>query len=921
ATLTNPAGTPMTVTLSNGSVISIDAGQTTGTVVVGTPANDVYDNGSTVSTTIIGTTGGNFENLVPNTAPAVTTITDSVDNTELTLTATGNITEGGQITYTATLTNPAGTPMTVTLSNGSVITIDAGQTTGTVVVGTPANDVYVNGSTVSTTITGTTGGNFENLVPSKEPAVTSITDSIDTTTVTLTATPSVDENGTITYTATLTDAQGKPVTAQNGPVTVTLDSGKIITIAEGQSSGSLPVSVGNDVYIGPTIVTESIKDAVGGNLELVSPNTTPVTTTVNDVNDTTTVTLTATPSVDENGTITYTATLTDAQGKPVTAQNGPVTVTLDSGKVITIAEGQSSGSLPVTVGNDVYTGPTTVTESIKDAVGGNLEAINPIKTPVETTVNDVNDTTTVTLTATPSVDENGTITYTATLTDKNGAPVTAQNGPVTVTLDSGKVITIAEGQSSGSLPVTVGNDVYTGPTTVTESIKDAVGGNLEAINPIKTPVETTVNDVNDTTTVTLTATPSVDENGTITYTATLTDTQGKPVTAQNGPVTVTLDSGKVITIAEGQSSGSLPVSVGNDVYTGPTTVTESIKSADGGNLESIDPVKTPVTTTVNDVNDTTTVTLTATPSVDENGTITYTATLTDAQGKPVTAQNGPVTVTLDSGKVITIAEGQSSGSLPVSVGNDVYTGPTTVTESIKSADGGNLESIDPVKTPVTTTVNDVNDTTTVTLTATPSVDENGTITYTATLTDAQGKPVTAQNGPVTVTLDSGKVITIAEGQSSGSLPVSVGNDVYTGPTTVTESIKSADGGNLESIDPVKTPVTTTVNDVNDTTTVTLTATPSVDENGTFTYTATLTDAQGKPVTAQNGPVTVTLDSGKVITIAEGQSSGSLPVSVGNDVYQGPTTVTESIKDAVGGNLELVSPNTTPVTTTVNDVND
>ncbi|MFS2202913.1 immunoglobulin-like domain-containing protein, partial [Pseudomonas sp. Pseusp3] len=74
----------------------------------------------------------------------------------------------------------------------------------------------------------------------------------------------------------------------------------------------------------------------------------------------------------------------------------------------------------------------------------------------------------------------------------------------------------------------------------------------------------------------------------------------------------------------------------------------------------------------------------------------------------------------------------------VTVGNDVYKGPTTVTESIKSADGGNLEAINPVKTPVTTTVNDDNDSTTVTLSATPSVDENGTITYTATLTDAQG---------------------------------------------------------------------------------------------------------------------------------------------------------------------------------------
>ncbi|WP_420892717.1 immunoglobulin-like domain-containing protein, partial [Pseudomonas corrugata] len=50
-----------------------------------------------------------------------------------------------QITYTATLTNAAQTPVTVTLSNGSVINIAAGETTGTVAVNTPANDVYNNG--------------------------------------------------------------------------------------------------------------------------------------------------------------------------------------------------------------------------------------------------------------------------------------------------------------------------------------------------------------------------------------------------------------------------------------------------------------------------------------------------------------------------------------------------------------------------------------------------------------------------------------------------------------------------------------------------------------------------------------------------------------------------------------------------------
>ncbi|WP_434675701.1 retention module-containing protein [Pseudomonas sp. D3-10] len=922
ATVTQAPLTNLTVTLSNGAVIVIPAGQLTGSVNVPLAPNDtVYNDPSQISVTVTGTTGGSGIAVTVPTTPAVTQITDTVDTTTVTLSAGDTVTEGGQITYTATLTNPAQTPVTVTLSNGSVITIAAGQTTGTVAVDTPPNDVYNNGSTVSTTITGATGGNFENLVPNTAPAVTTITDSLDTTTVTLTANPTVNENGTITYTATLTGADGKPVTAQNGPVTVTLDSGKTITIAAGASSGVLDVAVGNDVYQGPTTVTESIASASGGNLEAIAPNTTPVSTVVSDVNDTTTVTLTANPTVNENGTITYTATLTGADGKPVTAQNGPVTVTLESGKTITIAAGASSGVLDVAVGNDVYQGPTTVTESIKDASGGNLEAIAPNTTPVSTVVSDVNDTTTVTLTANPTVNENGTITYTATLTGADGKPVTAQNGPVTVTLDSGKTITIAAGASSGVLDVAVGNDVYQGPTTVTESIASASGGNLEAIAPNTAPVSTIVSDVNDTTTVTLTANPTVNENGTITYTATLTGADGKPVTAQNGPVTVTLDSGKTITIAAGASSGVLDVAVGNDVYQGPTTVTESIASASGGNLEAIAPNTAPVSTIVSDVNDTTTVTLTANPTVNENGTITYTATLTGADGKPVTAQNGPVTVTLESGKTITIAAGASSGVLDVAVGNDVYQGPTTVTESIASASGGNLEAIAPNTAPVSTIVSDVNDTTTVTLTANPTVNENGTITYTATLTGADGKPVTAQNGPVTVTLDSGKTITIAAGASSGVLDVAVGNDVYQGPTTVTESIASASGGNLEVIAPNTAPVSTIVSDVNDTTTVTLAANPTVNENGTITYTATLTGADGKPVTAQNGPVTVTLESGKTITIAAGASSGVLDVVVGNDVYQGPTTVTESIASASGGNLEAIAPNTTPVSTVVSDVND
>uniref|UniRef100_UPI001BD1C917 retention module-containing protein n=1 Tax=Pseudomonas sp. dw_612 TaxID=2720080 RepID=UPI001BD1C917 len=213
ATLTQAPTSDLTITLSNGAVIVIQAGQTTGTVNVPLAPNDtVYNDPTQIDVTVTGTTGGAGIIVTPPTVPATTQVTDTIDTTTVTLTAGNSVTEGGQITYTATLTNPAQTPVTVTLSNGSTITIGAGQTTGSVNVPTPANDVYNNGSTVSTTITGTTGGNFENLVPNPAPAVTTITDSIDTTTVTLTAGSTVTEGGQITYTATLTNPAQTPVT-------------------------------------------------------------------------------------------------------------------------------------------------------------------------------------------------------------------------------------------------------------------------------------------------------------------------------------------------------------------------------------------------------------------------------------------------------------------------------------------------------------------------------------------------------------------------------------------------------------------------------------------------------------------------------------------------------------------------------------
>src|SRR5690606_924531 len=113
----------------NGETITIAAGAVTGTVDV-VASDDVYAGGDSVSASISSAAGGNFENLVVDTTAATTTITDDADTTILTLSATSSVVEGGAITYTAILDNPADTPVTVNLSNGEIITIAAGATTG-----------------------------------------------------------------------------------------------------------------------------------------------------------------------------------------------------------------------------------------------------------------------------------------------------------------------------------------------------------------------------------------------------------------------------------------------------------------------------------------------------------------------------------------------------------------------------------------------------------------------------------------------------------------------------------------------------------------------------------------------------------------------------------------------------------------------
>ncbi|MER2492054.1 immunoglobulin-like domain-containing protein, partial [Catenovulum sediminis] len=463
ATLSHAAETEMTIALTNGQSITIEAGSTSGTVNV-TASDDVYVGADAVTTGIaqseegFNITGGNFENLVVGTSSATTTVSDSETDVTLNLSATTSVLEGGIITYTATLNHAAETEMTIGLTNGQSITIEAGSTSGTVNV-TAADDVYVGADAVTAGITqledqsfNITGGNFENLVVGTASATTTVSDVDTDVTLNLSATSSVLEGGTISYTATLSHA------AETG-MTIGLTNGQSITIAAGSTSGTVNVTASDDVYIGADAITASIavdqqqQPAItGGNFENLVVGTASVTTSVSDADTDVTLNLSATSSVLEGGTITYTATLSHAA-------ETDMTIGLTNGQSITIAAGSTSGTVNVTAADDVYVGADAATTGIAqleegfNITGGNFENIVVGTSSVTTTVSDVDTDVTLNLSATSSVLEGGTIAYTATLSH-------AAETEMTIALTNGQSITIEAGSTSGTVNVTASDDVY-----------------------------------------------------------------------------------------------------------------------------------------------------------------------------------------------------------------------------------------------------------------------------------------------------------------------------------------------------------------------------------------------------------------------------------------------------------------------------
>ena len=594
ATLTNAAQTAVTVTLSSGETITIAAGATTGTVLVAAPSDDVYIDAGSVSRTISTATGGNFELLTINPAAAVTNVSDDSDATTVTLTATPSVVEGGTIVYTATLTSAAQTAVTVTLSTGQTITIAAGAISGTVNIAAPGDDPYIDASTVSRTITGATGGNFETLTVNPAAATTSITDDSDPTTVTLTATPSIAEGGTIVYTATLSNA------AQTA-VTVTLSSGQTIAIAAGATTGTVSIlAPTEDVYVDAGTVSRTIASTSGGNFEALTVNPAAATTSVTDTIDTTTLSISGSTVVTEGAAGTYTVSLTSPAQTAVTV-NLTYAGTAANGAdytgvaTVTIAAGASSATFNIATIDDLIdeVAAESFTVTLASATGGNFEnlVVSGTNNSVTTSITDNDNAPTIAVSSQSVAEAGGFAVFTVSLSNPSSTATTVSlalaNGTAT-SADYGPALEVST--NGGTTWTTASSATFAaGATSVlvrTPITSDALDEIDETFTLTATRTAGTTFNASAAGTATITdddATPSLsignvsvnESAGTMTFTVTLSAASGQNVTVNygtsNGTATAGSDytaiSGGLLTFAAGVTTQTITVTIAEDAIT------------------------------------------------------------------------------------------------------------------------------------------------------------------------------------------------------------------------------------------------------------------------------------------------------------------------------------------------------------------
>ena len=378
--------------------MTIAAGTSSTTFDVVTRDDAYADNGEEFTASITGSTGGGYENLVVGTGSVTTEIQDQTgsdnppgveDTTTLNIAGPATVVEGETATYTVSVTNPTATDLVVSVVTGHITTDDGDlvpvTTDVTIAAGTSSttfdvvtrDDAYAdNGEEFTASITGSTGGGYENLVVGTGSVTTEIQDQTgsdnppgveDTTTLNIAGPATVVEGETATYTVSVTNPTATDLVVSVVTGHITTDDGDLVpvttdvTIAAGTSSTTFDVVTRDDAYAdNGEEFTASITGSTGGGYENLVVGTGSVTTEIQDqtgsdnppgVEDTTTLNIAGPATVVEGETATYTVSVTNPTATDLVVSVVTGHITTDDGDLVpvttdvTIAAGTSKHNI------------------------------------------------------------------------------------------------------------------------------------------------------------------------------------------------------------------------------------------------------------------------------------------------------------------------------------------------------------------------------------------------------------------------------------------------------------------------------------------------------------------------------------------------------------------------------------------------
>ncbi len=957
------------------NTISIAAGQTTASYTVTLVDDSVFEGSQdavfTLSSPTNATLGANTAYTLtitdnetqPTLAISDVTVNENAGTASLTVSLSGSSSDSITVDY-ATQDATAVAPGDYTAASGT-LTFTAGQTSKTVTVAIVDDAVYENTETLNVVLSNPT-----NATISDSTGVITINDNDTQPTIQWSATSSsaAETAGSVTLTAQLSAASGLATsvtvgysgTAAKSPTANARYStaSNTITIAAGQTSASYTVTLVDDsTYEGTQTGIFTMSSPSGATLG----TNTAYTLSITDDESVPTIQWSATSSsaAETAGSVTLTAQLSAVSGTDVSvtvgysgsAAKSPTANARYStaSDTVTITAGQTSATYTVTLIDDsTYEGTQTGIFTMSSPSGATLGA----NSAYTLSITDDETAPSISISDTTVNENAGTASLTVSLSNSSASSVTVDwasaNGTATAPADytsASGALTFTSGQTSKTVTITINDDALNeADETLTVGLSNATNATIADNSGI---ITITDNDPIPTIQFTQSTQSVAEDVGTVTLTAQLSAASGRDIsvpvaysgTATGSGTDYTASSG-TLSITAGQTTGTVTLTIVDDlIYETNETVIATMGTPVNATLDTTS-VQT-VTITNNDSQPSITIDDLTVGESDGNAVVTvhlsnpsYQSITVDwatANGSAVSATD----YTAGSG-TLTFTAGQTSKTITVAItGDSVHEATEAFYLNLSNATNATIADNSGV---VTITDDDTAPTVNFSL-ASQSVSESaGTATITATLSAAGGEDATI---PLTITGTatgggtdyslSASSITIAAGQTSGSITVTIVDDTAVESNeTVIATMSST--GLVGAIIGSTNVHTLTIND-NDTPpvkTVTFASNSySVDEGSSVNLVVQIDSAASEDLTfsiSQTSGSAVSADFSSTpdstVTITAGQTSANLNIAAATDaLVEGSETAVFTISAssaAVTANKATIGA-TSSTTLTINDL--